>query len=423
MAYIPTKIISVVRNRLTESDDLNRTLSSFIGQELYLLLVEGSARTILSIGDILTFTPNLDFTKSITDAILPLLTDKFVAQFKVDHIPLKMTSGLYKNRLSVLGAPAYKDYQVHFTSVDTPTIIDDVKQKGFLDDLAITSKHDLSNCLVTVNGVFHQTRYFNETLYVLDGFRTIRLTGRNDIVIIDTVALGGHSVIPLTSDNVTKSEYQDAATVSLDTSITGKTVFAVIDGYFYHRDQDILSFVDSNHLKILTHKLPLIQQFRHNPRTLHQKDRYGDDVSQSSRKVIDAYESVFLNKKFIPTTTLTNADFQYSRLTAFHSFLIVINNPVLYTVSADIVPTGTPQFYEDLSDRNLSGMISYGCGLCPSYVISKDPSNRKSIFLPEQDYDVDWQNLTFQSPIIPSLIRDVSRGSKAVARFVDYVSA
>lgn len=422
MTYVPIKTVTVVNNRLHESTDLTQPVSSFLQTESYLIVNNNTFIYALPIGAMLNYLPNFDRSQQIGQAFPLIMQDVYVQHFRVGGIPLALPSGLYNNRLSVFNPFAYKDYTVHFTSVNTPTVIDDVTKKGFLDDLAISAPdHDLSQCLVAVNGVFHRTAFQNNVLYVLDGFRTMRLTGRKDVVVVDTRALGGHTIIPLTTSNVSQSAYQQPAYVSLSQSIAGKTVFAVIDGYFYHRDHDILSVADNTHLKIHTNKTPLIQQFRHNPRTLQRPDLSGD-ASQQSRKYTDNYAQLMMGKKLIDVDTLANSDFQYSRLTAYHSFLVVVNNPSVYSVSTDIVPTGTPQFYNEQSNRNISGMLNYGCGLCPSYLIWKDPSGRKSIFLPDQDYDVDRQNESIAPAFIPNLITDYKDGTLIPAKFIDYVS-
>lgn len=422
MTYTPVKVITAKRSRLQESIDLTKPVSDFLTTNSYLVIKQNTFSFTLSIGEILAFTPNIDLSQPIGQAFNSLFNDSFINHFENNVVPSIRPSGLYLNRLSVLNPFAYKDYKVQFTSVDTPMIRDDVSKKGFLDDLVITSSQDLSQCLVAVNGVFHKTVYLDEALYVLDGFRTIRITGREDVTLIDTKAIGGHTIIPLTSANVGQSDYQQNAVVTLQNSIANKTVFAVIDGYFYHRDQDVLAVANPTHLKIRTNKLPLIQQFRHNPRTLHRVDLYGDS-NQQSRKYEDPYDLTFLNRRSVPASTLENAQFQYSRLTAYHSFLVVMNNPNLFTVSADILPTDTPQFYFEQSSRNISGMLNYGCGLCPSYLIWRDPTGRKSIFLSEQDYDVDHQNRSIDPAFIPARIRDPRLGAKVPAQFIDYVSA
>jgi hypothetical protein len=423
MPYTVARTVTVKNNRLIESEDLTRPLSAFIHGEHYLVVSKNVFTfSCLSLGRIFNAVTGLDLTQPISTGLNSLLTDLFVARYKNDTIPLKLVSGLYDRRLSVFNPLAYGDYEIYFTSVNTPDVKNDPKRKGTLDDLAIKSDEDMSNYLVAINGVFHRTVILGNVLYVMDGFRTIRLSGRKDIVIVDTKAVGGHKIVPMTKSNVSKPDYQKRAVVTTP-SILGKSIFAVIDGYFYHRDHQVLGVVDSTHVSINTNKLPLIQQFRHNPRTLYKPDRFGVGASQSSLKYSDPYDAVFVNKTSLPVATLANKEFQHSRLAHYHSFLVVMNNPNLFTVATDVIPTGTPKLYQEVSKRPLSGMLNYGCGLCPSYLIWSDSFDRKSIFLSDQDYDVDRQDESINPSFIPALVTEHSQGVNLPAQFFDYVCA
>jgi hypothetical protein len=423
MAYTVVKTVTIKNDRLIESSDLTKPLSAYLRGDHFLVVAKDRNLSCLSIGRMLTTVPNLDVATPIGTAFTAMLTDLFVARYNVSTIPLQMSSGLYNKRLVVFNPLTYKNFDVYYTSVNTPSVRDDPLKKGFLDDLAIKSDEDMSNYLVAINGVFHRTAILDNVLYVLDGFRTIRLSGRRDILVVDTRNIGGHTIVPLTTSNVSKPEYGQRAVVTTPSSIQGKTAFAVIDGYFYHRDSKVLSVADQNHFWIHTNKLPLIQQFRHNPRTVYRNDRYGPDATQKSRKYDDAYGSVFLNATSVPTAQLANKDFQYSRLTAYHSFLVVMNNPNLFTVSVDILHTDTPKLYQEASQRNISGLLRYGCGLCPSYLIWADAFSRKSIFLSEQDHDIDRQDQSISPAFIPTLLKEPVEGVRVPAQFFDYVCA
>lgn len=422
MTYIPVSVIVIRNNHLNESYDLSQPLSKFLGKDAHLTVESNAYYYTLSLSKILTFVPKLDITKPLSTALTALLSDQFVTQHQSTGIPIQTVSGFYSKRLTVFNPASYKNYTVHFTSINTPHIRDDASKKGYLDDLAIVSEHDMTHCLVAVNGVFHKTTYLDGVLYVLDGFRTVRLKGRQDITIVDTKELGGHTIVPLTPQNVTSSNYQHPALVKMPESIVGKTVFPVIDGYFYHQEQNVVGYASARTLRLRTNHMPLIQQFRHNPRTIYQSDYYGSDAPAGSRKYTDPYEAVFLNHDTVNADVFKTAAFQYSRLTGFHSFLVVVNNPKLFTLSTDLEPTGTPQSYQDLSNRTLSGMMSYDCGLSPSYIIWKDVYKRSTVLLSEQDRDADWQDESVAPFVIPTLAHDADYKPVSPAKLIDYVT-
>jgi hypothetical protein len=297
--------------------------------------------------------------------------------------------------------------------------------RGYLDDLVITSTDDLSNALIAVNGVFHKTTLLDGKLYVIDGNRTLRISsGRKDVTLVDTTNIGGHTIIPLTTSNVTHTVYNDIARVAVGSSIQGKTVCAVIDGYWYHIGHDVVRPVTTDHLFLYTNLMPLIQQFRHNPRTMYQTDVVSDSASQYSRRYTDTYETLFIGNRSVPTSTFETVAFQLSRLTAFHSFLVVFNNPNIFTIEREVLATGTPKFYYDYADESLSGMASYGCGLCPSYLIHKETGGRRQIFIDYQgQYDMDYQMTNLNPSFIPAPIPDPKATANIALRFIDYVVA
>lgn len=424
MTYVPTKLIIQEGVRLNESTDLSHPLLQYTTKPTYLSLYRNNFNSVISLSQILTFLPNIDLSKSVQEFITPLLNDAFVERFSVDYIPVKNNKGFYDKRLEVFNPLSFKDYQVSFTSINTPEIVNNKTQRGFLDDLVISGDRDLSNSLVSVNGVFHRTSFFENKLYVHDGFRTFRISNKKDITLIDTKNLGGHQIIPITPSMVTQAEWQQPAVLTSPSSFANKTVFLVVDGYFYHLNTKVFKQVADNKLVIYTNKLRLINQWKHNPRTLQYKDLLADDAAQTSRKYSDIYQTLLLNKAYVPSQTLKTKEFQYSRLTHYHSFLVLINNPHVYQVSRDLLPTGTPRFYHDPASQGISGMLRYGCGLSPSYLIWKDAYQRKSIFLSEVDNDIDYEHQSYDPEFIPNLIERPQEAARQIsASLIDYVSA
>lgn len=423
MSYVPKKYIIVENTKLREYDDLSIPLSQLINKEAYLVVEKQLASYVLSINNILLYISDIDISSSLTDAFTSMLNDTFVQRFINNHIPTTMQSGYYQNRIKVFNPISYKNYHVDYTSRDMMESVNDIHRKGFLDDLVITSNTDLTNSLVAVNGVFHRTSIVNDKLYVLDGFRSMRLCGRKDVTIVDTSELGGHSVIPLTSTNLVQTDYNDWAVITLPTSIVDKTIFLVIDGYFYHLENDIISIIDPTHIKVKTNLLPLIQQFRHNPRTVYTEDLLGDNAIQSSRKYSDDYDALFLNNRSVPSSVFKTLEFQKSRLTNYHSFIVMVNSSKLYTVDTEVQSTGTPRLYYDYSNAPLSGMLSYGCGLCPSYLIHNETGGRRQIFVSEQDGYTDWELDSHNPQFIPFLTPNQYKSANLKARFIDYIKS
>jgi hypothetical protein len=423
MAYTITGFITTDALSVSESTDLTLTWTQTTGKQIYAIVSQAGTLSCLSLTRIETRLPPFDRTQKVVTTLTPLLTDLFVAQYKTSGIPVKTPHGQYAHRLRVFSPFSYGDHSVHFTSVDTPDIRDDIEKRGYLDDLVITSSADMRFYLVAVNGVFHQTRLLNNNLFVLDGFRTMRLSGQKDITIIDTRSIGGHSIIPLTTAMVRQSVYNDKAVVTTQESLTGKTILPVIDGYLYHPTDDVARVKADKTLCLYPHKMPLIEQFRHNPRTVYRTDLYGPDATQSSRKYIDAYAALFLNTRSVGADEFTTQAFQYSRLTAYHSFLVCLNSDKVFAQTKTLMPSGTPQMWEDPSNGLVSGVCRLGCGLSPSYLIVEDVFSRKRVYLSGQDQDVDYQSQSHSPAFIPSLTQNPEDATKTSCRMIDYITA
>ena len=430
MTYVPIKYIVINGTSISEYTDLTVITNTLLGKNGYLVVANSTTGALysLSISNMSMFTPQINLATAIGTTFNSLFTDLFVQQYMNNHIPIAQQSGYYKNRVKVLNPISYKNWGVNFTSVNTPTTINDPLNIGTLDDLAINFSDDptipdFNNSLVAVNGVFHKTTVFEDQLYVLDGFRTMRISGRKDTTLVDTSAIGGHTVLPLTTSNVSQRAYNEYAYITLPSSIAGKTIAIVIDGYFYHLNNHVLDVLSDTLIGIRTNLLPLVQQFRHNPRTMYEVNRLGPAAPQNSTRYTDPYELMFIGNKQVPSSTFDTLAFQYSRLTAFHSFLVIFNNGNIFNQEREVIPTGTPRFYYDYTTLPLDGMLQYGCGLCPSYLIHKEPKYRSQIFISGYDNDMDLQNLSMNPSFIPDLIPDPERAAHLPAKFVDYVSA
>ena len=423
MDYTPIRYIVKDKYTLSEKSDLSVPLSQLVGKDAY-LVVQDTHRNkyTLSISQMITFIPNLNKALHLDTVFNSILTDINVERYNDSTIPVAKNSGYYQNRLRVLNPISYKEYAVHFTSVNRPEIIDETINKGTLDDIVIKSDENLSQSLVAVNGVFHKTSLLGNDLYVLDGFRTMRLTGRNDMTLVDTSKIGGHSIIDLNPSNVSLSGYNGRAVITLPSSILNKTICIVVDGYFYHLESEVLSIIDDTHVSVDLTKLLLIKQFRHNPRTVYKPDRFGESVSQYSSKYRDPFDVVFLNKNQVPMSTFTSLDFQLSRLRAYHSFLVVFNRPNIFSIRREVVPTDTQRFYYDYTKLPLSGMLSFNCGLCPSYLIHQETKHRRQIFISDQDEIVDYFDQTINPEYIAVNTKNSDDTRNISCYFIDYIS-
>lgn len=425
MTYNPVRIITVTGRQLSESSDLTVQIGSLATGKNYLLLEKNGYYWTVSINAILLWESGISLTDPVSSALTAKLDDIFVQKYTDMSVPYKTSKGNYLKKLDVFNPISNKGWTVSYGTTENAAIRNEEGLKGSLDDLILTSDLDMTNMLVAVNGVFHRTTLYNGEIYVHDGFRTIRLTDRKDVTVMDTTGIGGHTVVPLTSSNSSHGTYNGVCRVTVPGGVQNKTVLLVVDGFLYHLDTEVLKYLSNTVIGIKTDKLPLIQQFRHNPRTLQRRDILKDSLEQGSSRYVDDYAKLFLTDSgVVPTAPLNTLDFQTSRLFHYHSFLIVINNPSIYMTTKHVDSIDVRGMYFDFSDKPLSGAVELGCGLCPSYLIHKEDGGRRQVLISTQDHDTDDYRLTVNPLYLTKLYDDLQPVSSNVrARFVDYVSA
>jgi hypothetical protein len=423
MTYVPVKIVTQIGSTLKESTDLTVTLES-VRYGTHFLVVEKLERYYtLNLALIFLRETGIVMTHPVSTGLTTLLDDQFVTKYLVDYIPSINSKGAYNKRLSVLNPISDKRYEVDYTLLETPTIRNDNQLKGSLDDLVISSTKDLSNSLVVVNGVFHRTILHQDELFVVDGFRTMRVSAHKDVTLIDTTELGGHTCIPITESMVTIDQYNGLATIDAGVSIDGKTVLIVIDGYLYHMESNVLIPLGGRFLSLHTNRLDLVRQFRNNPRTLLHKDILRDVPAQDSRRYDDAFDDIFISNPIgVPLGTLENVGFVKSRIAHYHSFLIVINNDSVFSVATDVHPDAVKGVYKHFASSFLSGVVNLGCGLCPSYLIYEEDGGFREVMVDDTHRDYDsYRSIRNPNYISPPKFVEDSVFSKV--RFIDYVSA
>jgi hypothetical protein len=269
-SYIATYIVK--GGEICLSTDGTQLLSSLIGEKAYLYIsgTNASLTYVIDLAKFMLFENNINYAVSLT-AFASSLTDLQIAGFSSTDLPfIDQDTGGYDNRLNVYDAYITSDVTVDYTSIDSPDVRNDIYSRDILNDLAISSNtRDFSNCLVAVNGVFHKTYFFNKEIFVQGGFANIKTSKQNKVAIYDTTGLGGHTILPITADNIDASNEALLSAVTLtfpNMDFTGTTVLLVLGGYLYALD-DTYRLINTNRVKIDICKIDLIDQWLHDPNT------------------------------------------------------------------------------------------------------------------------------------------------------------
>lgn len=288
-------------------------------------------------------------------------------------------------------------------------------------DLVISGSRDLSNTLVCINGVFHNTIYWNKSQYVIDGMYSIRQTQKHDIVCYDTTQVGGHTVVPITRDMCVWDADQAGIILTLPKglSFSGKSVLNTVDGYLFYPGE-VVSIVSDTQAFIHTARIPFISQWRHNPLTKKTPDIIGQNWSwdtpalpamQTPPVTTGNYRSInqqpdldlFVNARSVLVSKVNTPDFRFNRVTSPHSALILINKPYLEHQVITPYPVQILSRYGVEMAPVPAGISRYGCGLSPSYVTLRGGMEQTWIYVEPQDQDIDRQENVLNPGCVPIL--------------------
>lgn len=271
----------VIRGAIAEVHAPTQPISVYVGRAVYPVIHIAHAQYVLDLAKMLTTEMQVDVSMSLRDFLTERLTPTVVARYQTTDIPLPdSTTRKYMRRVDVYDAEAEDGCHLAYTSVHTPEIRNDIHRLETLPDIVVSSTHrSLKNSLVAINGVFHSTRYYDHELYALDGNSNIQNCKEARVVVMDTTAVGGHTIIPLTTDYYRNTIDQDPRQdVYLELpkryDLTQGTPILIIDGVIHPID-DTYTVVGQRRLKIHTGRMDLISEFLHNPNTVYTHDKDG----------------------------------------------------------------------------------------------------------------------------------------------------
>lgn len=388
IAQVYDLLLEKNRDLTSVVSDLDSPITTYFGQTLYAVIKPSTLQAqVLDVSKLLRKVANIDWTVSYRTFIVDILTNLDYLDFIVDHLPsVDKDTGNYLSRIATSNVLS-EELSCQFVDVDDPTTEGVTQKAPYCYDLVIRSldgKTDLSNSLIFVNGVLHQTVLSDGSLYVFDGYQNLRLNRAVDIVRLDTTAIGGHTTIPITADMVVGSDLSHGCYVTLPDGVTldGVTPLLVIDGYLHALDA---TYQVSNHttLKINTNLIDIVGGFINNPNHRYTQDIFGDTVifdplnNQSYTSVnsythptdaTDQYLSAFVSNRTISVETLESEDFIKSRLTSTRSFVILLKNPYIYKRTFDLYSEGDRNVYQYAGAETPRGIGLVDRGFVQNYL-------------------------------------------------------
>lgn len=205
-------------------------------------------------------------------------------------------------------------------------------------------------CMASVNGFFHMTDVDNDTLYVVDGGKTMRHANRNELGLYSFEGIGALQYVPITDAMVHKrwdaQPLSKQCYIEPDVDLSKKTVMLVFMGYLHVLDEATFYRVNDNVYCLDLENYPLI-------------DRYceADDVLDLTSISVDKAGA---NKKKILLSDLHSDAAIRQMMTLSQSFLVAVDNPYMYVKREAIRRTATLGNYITFTKPSLPMMLGTG---------------------------------------------------------------
>jgi hypothetical protein len=273
--------------------------------------------------------------------ILPIIKDIFLTLdewlLSIGNITLPTTEGVVviSNR-TVLHKDIWDaGFNVSTTKMGSSP---DIERPAELEvDLLLTKEgvnyqNLYDNCLVTVNGLLHQTSLSESGLYVVGGGKSKSLSNNTQLSLTDFSEVGKLEFIDIKSDMLYKpsveGKHYQYAYLNLGVDTTNRTVMLSLGGYLHILD-NVYSEVGSGLIKIDFNNYPIIQRY------YESKDIIDLDTLPLSR--FDRNDSQRVVSELRNSEAFIEAFIDLS-----NTFVIVVDTPNLYVEKHILEKSGLP---------------------------------------------------------------------------------
>ncbi len=267
-------------------------------------------------------------------------------------ILLNKNSALYKDAFKA----GYTVTPVSATNVVNPFVPNIVVPNVRLtrSDIKIDYNFFQANCLVNVNGYYHQTSTDGiNGVMVTDAMKSLVRSNQNQLAIWNFSTVGALTVIPVTPAMVTTTApgTPTAPLLNLGIDLTGKSVFMILGGYLMLVDGTVLTQLATSTFQLNFALIDLV-------------NRYYESINYIDIDSILATTPA-TNPNQIVITDLTTPTAISAWLALTQTFFVVVNTAELYTQQLSVKRIGTPNQY--ISYQKPTSPLVLALGRQPPY--------------------------------------------------------
>ncbi len=239
---------------------------------------------------------------------------------------------------------------MHPTAAPTATVPEEEKTWLWMTRPNTDYAAFYKNCLVNVNGMYHLTDHDPNGIYVIDGMKSVRLSGRNQCSILNFENIGELTFIPITPEMVYKQKPEQVLRHNcyIDTGVDliDKTVFLVLGGYLHLTDPKTFYRVGNAEFAIDFMNFPLLERYYESFNLIDLSPLGLDSTTANPTQVSidDLYSDAVLTKY----------------LTLSQSFFIVVDNTDVFTEVQPLRQMATPNTYISTVDPIYPLLIGSG---------------------------------------------------------------
>lgn len=369
----------IIDREVVEVKNPNELLSSLIATSAIVSVLRDGQYRFLKINRLHRKTlASVDETLEISDFLENHLTDLMYDTLVIETpFPIKsLLTGRFNNRVEV--TDPHKSCHIEYTSIRTPDIRNSLNLKDWMNDIVISCEgEDLSNSLISINGILHRTIHFGGELFVSQGYTNMKTSNMYEMSRIDTSMIGGHTVVPITEDMILNTEDEklsNGARLKLPDGHTfkDKTVLLVMHGKLFILD-DYYKVTGENTLKVNTNKFDIKHFIINHPLTRWSKAyrssslfSLDSDVVANENALPEAlpsdsplYTDFIDENGVIPASYLSGDQIFKDLLISRHSFIVIINNANVFKRSFGMDPFLSPGSYQVKSEGTPRGILMY----------------------------------------------------------------
>jgi len=281
---------------------------------------------------------------------------KTVAEFLTDNGETTLPTTVGTTSLST-GVVQYIDafdsgYSVKLADGITPISDDylDTKKWLYLQKPGIDYQKFYEHVMVSINGFYHRTDFDPNGAYVVNAVKSRDVSGCATVGLVNFERIGKLKYYSITKEMLYKqggdTPYKDVVCVDLGTSHANKTLVVVIGGYMHICDPKIIYRMSETTFAIRFNQINFLNRFLESRQYLDMTD-LGLDVYHNNDTKVNVGQ-------------LTSDEVIERYMTMEQSFVVLIDNPNIYTDKIPVMNHSAPGVYTSGIKPDLPMVLGYG---------------------------------------------------------------